>query len=156
MPTSVLLVAERAVTYAGTIVPTPQRVLDVGPGYGKYGVLLREYLDPTPVIDAVEAWLPYIHDHGLEGIYREVMWCRAEDIHDDDLATYDLVMMGDVIEHMEKDGRKFDAIILDPPPTEAHVSHWTLDDFQSTGRLQRHEVSYGAHIVRLAPLGSAP
>ena len=67
MPSGVLLVAERTVTLAGTIQPTPQRILDVGAGYGKHGVLLREYLDPTPTVHGVEAWEPYVKAHRLEG-----------------------------------------------------------------------------------------
>jgi cyclopropane fatty-acyl-phospholipid synthase-like methyltransferase len=170
MPTSVLLVAERAITFAGTIQPAPRRILDVGPGWGKYGVLLREYLDPTPMwVDAVEAWPPYIVDHRLEGIYDTVHHGFAEDLDDVLLMDYDLVTMGDVIEHMEKDAA-LDflsrcpgwVVIATPvvhfhtdeglPPTEAHVSHWTMDDFNKTGRVNRHEVSYGALIVRLSPL----
>lgn len=169
MPTSVLLVAERAVTFAGTIAPTPRVVLDVGPGFGKYGVLIREYLDPTPTrVDAVEAWEPYIAEHRLEGIYDRVRKGYAERLPADELAGYDLVTMGDVIEHMPKgDALAFLArcpgwiVIATPvdhfhtdadlPPTEAHVSHWTRDDFEGTGRLDRYEQSYGAQIVRLAP-----
>lgn len=168
MPTSVLLVAERAITYAGTITPTPRTVLDIGPGYGKYGVLLREYLDPTPDIDAVEAWAPYVADHRLRGIYDNVLVDRAENLSRTELHFYDLVMMGDVIEHIEKqaalaflDCCRGWVVIATPvehfdtgpdlPPTEAHVSHWTFADFEATGRLDRHEIAYGAHVVRLAP-----
>lgn len=169
MPTSVLLVAERAITYAGTIAPTPRTVLDVGPGYGKYGVLLREYLDPTPVrIDAVEAWEPYIVEHRLDGIYNAVANQPAEAVEAHLIGAYDLVMMGDVIEHIEKEAAldfldrcRGWVVIATPvehfdtgpdlPPTEAHVSHWTFADFEATGRLDRHEIAYGAHVVRLAP-----
>jgi hypothetical protein len=76
--------------------------------------------------------------------------------------------MGDVIEHMPKpDALAFLdrcpgwVVIATPvdhfdtgeglPPTEAHVSHWTVADFAATGRLDRHEESYGALIVRLSP-----
>lgn len=169
MPTSVLLVAERAVTFAGTITPTPKVVLDVGAGFGKYGVLLREYLDPTPLVDGVEAWQPYIRPNKLHGIYRRLHACRAEDLDADTLAVYDLVNMGDVIEHMDRqDALDFLGrcpgwvVIATPldhfdtgpglPPTEAHVSHWAEDDFAATGRLDRYEVSYGAQIVRLSPI----
>jgi hypothetical protein len=169
MPTSVLLVAERAVTYAGTIHPTPRRVLDIGAGFGKYGVLLREYLDPTPdVVDGVEAWEPYIRPHRLNGIYRRLYSCPAQDIDPDTLAGYDLVVMGDVIEHIDKAiaiefldrcpgwiviATPVDHFDTDPglPPTEAHVSHWAVADFAKTGRLDRHEESFGALIVRLSP-----
>ena len=79
MPTSVLLLAERAVTLAATITPTPRTVLDVGAGYGKYGVLLREYLDPTPEVWGVEAWPPYVDAHRLAGIYDRRCKSRSAD-----------------------------------------------------------------------------
>lgn len=169
MPTGVLLAAERAVTMAGTITPTPKLVLDVGCGYGKYGVLLREYLDPTPQVHGVEMWVPYVGDHRLAGIYDMLMVGDALELPADKLAQYDMVMMGDVIEHMEKDAalqflsRCTGWVVIatpviffethgDLPPTEAHVSHWDRTDFESTGRLEHYEEMYGCIIARLRPL----
>lgn len=168
MPTGVLLVAERAVTFAGTISPTPKKILDVGCGYGKYSVLLREYLDPDPVVDGVEAWEPYVKKHGLKKLYHKLYVSDVLDLTQEELDEYDLVMMGDVIEHIEKEpaiellsrikgwviiATPFDHFHTDEglPPTEAHVSHWTIEDFANTGRLERYEVCYGAHLARLRP-----
>ena len=170
MPTGVLLVAERAVTFAGTLNPTPKKILDVGCGYGKYSVLLREYLDPDPIVDGVEAWEPYVKKFRLKSLYHKVYVDDVLNLPQETLDLYDLVMMGDVIEHIEKQdaiellGRikgwiviatPFDHFHTDEglPPTEAHVSHWTQEDFENTGRLDRYEVSYGSHVVRLSPLG---
>lgn len=168
MPSGVLLVAERTITLAGTIHPNPSKVLDVGCGYGKHGVLLREYLDPTPVVHGVEAWEPYVEAHRLRAIYDEVFVQDVCSFTEEELACYDLVVMGDVIEHIEKQAA-FDLlnrisgwiVIATPvehfntgpdlPPTEAHISHWTRQDFESTGRLQHYEHRYGAQIVRLLP-----
>jgi hypothetical protein len=169
MPTGNLLVAERAITFAGTIQEDIKRALDVGCGYGKYGVLLREYLESHPVVDGVEAWEPYVKDHNLKGIYNKLFIDDVTNLSDKTLSVYDLVMMGDVIEHIEKKsaikllGRipgwiiictPFDHFHTDSslPPTEAHVSHWTKQDFIDTGRLDRYEVSYGSHLVRLSPI----
>ena len=86
----------------------------------------------------------------------------------DGARAHDMVMMGDVIEHIEKEAAldfldhcRGWVVIATPvehfdtgpdlPPTEAHVSHWTLADFEATGRLDQHEIAYGAHVVRLAP-----
>lgn len=166
MPTGVLLAAERAVTMAGTIQPTPSLVLDVGCGYGKYGVLLREYLEPTPVVHGVEAWQPYVEQHKLRGIYDHLYVGDALDLSPSVVNVYGLVMMGDVIEHMPKDKAlnfltmcKGWVVIATPvhffethgdlPPTEAHVSHWSREDFESTNRLDHYEESYGCIIVRL-------
>ena len=170
MPSGVLLVAERTITLAGLIQPNPQLILDVGAGYGKHGVLLREYLDPTPTVHGVEAWEPYVEAHRLRGIYDELHVRSVLDFTEDELAPYDLVVMGDVIEHFEKpDALELLARIkgwlviatplvhfhTDPhlPPTERHLSHWTRADFEATGRLDHYEERYGALIVRLRPQG---
>jgi predicted TPR repeat methyltransferase len=72
-------------------------VLDVGPGIGTYADLLD---DLVPVIDAVEVWQPYIAEFDLPGKYRRV-------IHGDVRAhaefDYDLIVFGDVLEHMSRD-----------------------------------------------------
>lgn len=168
VPTGVLLVAERTVTLAGTVQPAPKRILDIGCGYGKHGVLLREYVHPTPIVDGIEAWEPYVDAHRLRGIYDHLIVGDALDLAADELAPYDMVVMGDVIEHMGKDaavdllGRIPGWVIIATPvihfhtdeglpPTEAHVSHWTRADFEDTGRLDHYEERYGAIICRLRP-----
>lgn len=168
MPTGVLLVAERTVTLAGTVPTAPKKILDVGCGYGKHGVLLREYVHPTPEVHGVEAWEPYVDAHRLRGIYDHLIVGDALNLRAEQLDQFDMVVMGDVIEHMEK-GAALDflgrirgwVIIATPvlhfhtdeglPPTEAHVSHWTRTDFESTGRLDHYEERFGAIICRLAP-----
>lgn len=170
MPTGVLLVAERTVTLAGTVQPAPRTILDIGCGYGKHGVLLREYVHPTPQVHGIEAWEPYVKPHRLEGIYDHLRVGDALELTSHELAQYDMVVMGDVIEHMEKDAalallQRIPGwvIIATPvnhfhtdeglPPTEAHVSHWTRDDFEGTGRVDWYEERYGAIITRLSPNG---
>ena len=168
MPTGVLLVAERTVTLAGTVPTAPAKILDVGCGYGKHGVLLREYVHPTPEVHGIEAWEPYVDAHRLRGIYDNLIVGDALDLTAQQLDQYDMVVMGDVIEHMDKDaaldflGRiRGWVIVATPvlhfhtdeglPPTEAHVSHWTRADFDGTGRLDHYEERFGAIICRLAP-----
>lgn len=164
-----------------------RRVLDVGPGHGKASVLLREYLsDPPDTIDAVEAWEPYVTRFNLDGLYDRVYvgdvtaatWrgvdgdlVGAQDV----LARYDLVLMGDVIEHIPLDAamgllRRIPGRVVictpvdffenDPlgihPHTEEHVSHWTQTEWDSIGAFRSVEVCYtvlGGWIVRLGPLG---
>lgn len=90
----------------------PQSLLDIGVGFGKYGVLAREYLemwdgryihkksDWTRRIDGIEAYKDYltpVHDYIYDHIYigdaKEVV--SKLDTH------YDLVLMIDVLEHFE-------------------------------------------------------
>jgi 2-polyprenyl-3-methyl-5-hydroxy-6-metoxy-1,4-benzoquinol methylase len=168
MPTGNLAVAVRHIEIAASIRPVPKRVLDIGCGYGKYGVLLREYLDGLPRVDGVEAWQPYVKPHRLVGIYDDLYVTDALTLTEVFLDAYDLVNMADVIEHMEKQaGIDFLArcrghVLLNTPvaffhngeglpPTEDHVSHWTYDDFHATGRLQHHEEFIGGHIALLGP-----
>jgi hypothetical protein len=162
-----------------------RRVLDVGPGFGKAAVLLREYLnEPPKVIDAVEKWAPYVEQFHLARLYDRVwtgdvteeVWTRGRsNFHAADLLPgYDLVLMGDVIEHIETEaafellaripGR---VVICTPveffdndpagvhPVTEQHVSHWTEATWRRLAQIRPLEVRYerlGGWIVRTAPL----
>lgn len=172
MPSGVLLVAERTITLAGTVQPNPRCVLDIGAGYGKHGVLLREYLDPTPIVHGIEAWEPYVEAHKLRGIYDELFVRDALTLTSEELYPYDMIVMGDVIEHMDKQAA-LDLIARAPhawfviatpvihfntdpslPPTERHISHWTREDFLPTDRVDYTEESYGALLVRLRPLSN--
>lgn len=141
------------------------RILDVGPGRGKYGLLLREYVDPTLVIDAVEAEQRYITPR-LRAVYDSVFW---EDVthFNDRLDNYDLVLMIDVIEHMSKitalellERIKGWVVICTPQewfqnpehhefPYEKHRSHWTAEDFGD--RLEHDASQLGGLLVRLKP-----
>lgn len=73
--------------------PKGAECLDVGACDGEYANLLGEYL----TMDAVEVWEPNIKDHKLKDKYRMVV---CEDIRDFKYIHYDLVIFGDVIEHM--------------------------------------------------------
>ena len=91
----------------------PKTVLELGIGYGKYGVLLREVLDAMhgrcrpdqweARIDGVEAW----------EAYRNPCWDAYSNIDIADFgksehADYDLVLMIDSLEHLEpQQGREF-------------------------------------------------
>lgn len=81
----------------------PATVLDVGPGMGKYGQMLKKHV-PTAHVDAVEAFEPYINHYGLPSIYNSVI---VKDIREHDNFNYDLIIFGDVLEHMtEADAKK--------------------------------------------------
>lgn len=81
----------------------PKKVLDVGPGHGKYARLIRSVLDDKTIIDAVEIDKSYIKDFKLKELYGTVYNCSIQDFMEKELGSeYDLVIFGDVIEHLKK------------------------------------------------------
>ena len=147
----------------------PTSILDVGIGFGKWGHLFREYTeivhaesDPGRYrrenwkvrIDGVEGFQSYItpmheylYDHLYVGDMREEV---------PRLGVYDLIFLGDVIEHVTKaDGlellracldRAVKAVLVTTPATfveqgavcdnqlERHRSSWAASDFHALGR----------------------
>lgn len=74
----------------------PSNILDVGAGRGVYPIILFPYL-PNVIFDAVEIWEPYINNFNLKNKYRNIF---IEDIRNIDNFKYDLVIFGDVLEHI--------------------------------------------------------
>jgi len=162
MPTSNLAIWPAIVTLIDAV--HPKSVLDVGPGYGKGGTLVREYCRSVETIDAVEAWEDYVTAR---------MICIYDQVFHDDvcrwpterLGDYDLVLMSEVIEHLEKpDGLDLldripgYVVITTPmeffdngpnlPPTETHRSLWSIGDFGD--RVEADASMLGGVVVRLA------
>lgn len=138
----------------------PQTVLDIGVGFGRWGILMREFLEIWDdsnykgewkrTIDGVEIFSGYIkeyHKYFYSNIYEEdalsfIKRCENK---------YDLINIGDVIEHLEKkDGEEFIKLALEKSnfvlinipigkyweqrgtlenPHEEHKSIWYNDDF---------------------------
>lgn len=71
-------------------------VLDVGPGRGTYARVLAPL---SLTMDAVEIWQPYIARYQLRSKYRIV---TVRDIRKWRKFDYDLVIFGDVLEHMTR------------------------------------------------------
>jgi len=142
----------------------PASMLDIGPGFGKYGFLSREYLESwfgsnklyqfTHRIDAVEFCEDYIspvHRFIYDNIYignveTELMKLPAH---------YELSLLIDVIEHFSlEEGKKIiariltkaDSVIISTPKhfipqtaiygneKETHLSLWKKRDFREFGR----------------------
>lgn len=136
----------------------PRTVLDVGVGHGKWGFLAREYTDIffnryerkdwLVTIDGVEAF-PQYETPTYHYAYNKVYFGNIIDVLPT-LPDYDLVIVGDVIEHFPKEQgqallqalRKKAAFILLSSPTrffqqeilgndfETHHSLWSWRDFQ--------------------------
>jgi len=90
----------------------PKSILDIGVGFGKYGMLAREYLELWDgrniynewkvKIDGIEVFSQYknpIYDY----IYNNIYFGNASEIVSLLGNKYDLALMIDVIEHFDKD-----------------------------------------------------
>jgi hypothetical protein len=88
----------------------PRSVLDLGVGFGKYGVLLREKLDIesgrlTPErwsvrIDGVEGFEGYCNP--IHGFVYNRLWFEDFSKDPDKYRDYDLVLLIDSLEHLDK------------------------------------------------------
>lgn len=139
--------------------------LDIGPGAGKYGRLIRTQF-PGACIEAIEPDRSYVSDFNLTEIYDEIAITSAIEIVDchPDYHT-ECVLIGDSIEHMKKSVgvdllhyllyRSKKILVVVPNKyvqyswnghaAEAHRSAWGREDF----RALRHRW-YAKGYMRLA------
>jgi SAM-dependent methyltransferase len=71
-------------------------ILDIGAGAGYYSKLLKHIF---PNMDAIEIFEPYIGAYQLESKYKNV-W--NENVLTFEFDHYDIILMGDVLEHIEE------------------------------------------------------
>src|ERR671921_274943 len=140
----------------------PNSVLDIGSGYGKFGVLCREYLELwdgrqkyefEKRIDCVEVFEEYItplHRYVYNNVYNKNILDLVSSLD----YKYDLILLIDVLEHFEKkEGSDLLKTLLEnnkgilistpkkPSPQkdafgniyETHRSQWTNNDLLSLG-----------------------
>lgn len=156
----------------GKALPSPDlSVLDIGFGFGKWAFLIRDTFDVMVAQHFVKNdWK--IHITGVEPfekcitsiqkeLYNEII---KDDIRNitDKLGQYDLIIMGDVIEHLERDEAKdllkklfehTNNIIVSTPlgfmpqadwagnKYEIHRSGWQPEDFSEHTIVEQHIVS---------------
>ena len=79
--------------------PGKTRILDIGAGQGKYRVVFADY----PAMDAVEIFEPYVVQNMLHELYNTVYIGDAAEIMDvfPDGTHWDIIILGDVLEHLE-------------------------------------------------------
>ena len=78
----------------------PRRMLDVGPGYGKYGFLFRERVDDfrwERVLHGIDVFAGYLERSRMSGLYDHHFIGHFLEV--EILEQYDLVLMVDVLEH---------------------------------------------------------
>jgi 2-polyprenyl-3-methyl-5-hydroxy-6-metoxy-1,4-benzoquinol methylase len=160
MPTSASEAIPYIVEFLREEVPHPKRILDVGVGFGKLGFLIRDYFEAKDHLRLTkDEWR--IKIVGIE-IYRKYISELQKYIYDqiligdvfDKLPTlgkFDVALLGDILEHFEKeDGHRLLAelfkhtknIVVSTPSgykaqsriggnsNEAHKSGWTMKDFK--------------------------
>jgi len=89
----------------------PETILDVGVGFGRYGFLCREILDVWSSryfkkdwkvrIDGVEIFPDFITD--VHRYLYDSIFIEDINVFINKMDNYDLVIFGDVLEHMQKD-----------------------------------------------------
>lgn len=140
---------------------SPMSILDIGTGFGKYGVLCREYLELWDGrhnyseflrrIDGVEVFGDYITPlHKF--VYNNIYISDIMEVLDKIESRYDLVLLIDVLEHFDKHQgenllhkilHKNGGVLISTPKKpssqkdvfnnvyETHRSKWTKNDLSS-------------------------
>lgn len=83
----------------------PKSIVDVGAGLGTYAHLLRPVL-PEAIFTAIEIYPKNIEQFKLHELYDQVLCMDVREMFSFGKET-DLVIFGDVLEHMEKDDAIF-------------------------------------------------
>ena len=96
MPYSYSLFKKEVEQHLLSIVNKDSKVLDVGPGSGTYGRMLKGVC----TIDAVEIHEPYVHQFNLYDFYNDIY---IGDVCKFDIHPYDYLSLGDVLEHLTLD-----------------------------------------------------
>lgn len=80
-------------------------ILDIGCGEGTYPVLVKEKYQilKNSIWYGVEAWKEYIDEFNLSSLYNVLLNEDARKLDWSKLPKLDLVIFGDVLEHMSKD-----------------------------------------------------
>lgn len=77
----------------------PENILDVGVGAGNLEYYVRSNLGTSIQLDGIEVWKPYISEFNLLERYNNLFVIDAREWKN---WNYDLVMFGDVLEHMSE------------------------------------------------------
>jgi hypothetical protein len=144
----------------------PEKVLDVGVGFGKWGILCREVLELYKKRVHPSTWTVQIDGIEINEPYRNPLWELAYDrvyIGDvlevlDLLDRYGLILCCDVIEHLDKEMGKVllaklcdhgDLVVITSPrgfapqgaiydnEHERHLSGWTAQDFDGVPHIYK-------------------
>jgi hypothetical protein len=143
----------------------PRSILDVGVGFGKWGHLFREYTDILEAerdparyerrhwqvrIDGIEGFADYLTEMHRY-LYNELHVGDARELLPT-LGNYDLIFLGDIIEHLDKaDGRRLLRLALERANKAVMVStpkHETGQGALCANDLERHRSLWSARDFR--------
>jgi len=138
----------------------PKSILDIGMGFGKWGVLFREMLDvwnwriePSEWkvrIDGIEGYKKYhnpIHDF----VYNDVLFEDVRKIDWVTVSSYDLICIFDVIEHLPKvDGYSLLSKLISITNRAIYVTTPLPEDF-SPSRHGKHGDDLEGHVEAWTP-----
>lgn len=145
----------------------PASVLDIGIGFGKWGVLAREYTDVNKGRCNKKQWRVRIDGIEIFPAYESVLWAVYDKVHIGNVVTvlpklgdYDLIMAIEILEHLSRpDGLSMLARIkakskhfvvsysnsVSVPvfgnKLEEHISKWEPADFPGCRLLCEHGLS---------------
>jgi hypothetical protein len=164
----------------------PRSILDVGVGFGKWGIVAREYLEAWQGRFRREEWKVRIEGIEIFDDYRNPVWDAAYDkIHIGDanrlvpaLGQFDVGLICDVIEHIDKStGRELlnqllghcRTVIVTTPisfwpqeeehgnPHQKHLCLWRSEDFDGySGRIVELASTFAAVIEAKSGDDQAP
>lgn len=112
----------------------PMNTLDIGAGFGKYGILIKEALLSIQAEENSDIYpkknfrlvacenSPYFINQGLlQNIYDEVCEKSALDLTEDELSQFDLILLIDVVEHWTRQ-QYVDFMMRVPATTKVLIS----------------------------------
>jgi hypothetical protein len=124
----------------------PYSVLDVGAGSGTYARRLQHLCTPSAWWAAVEIWEPYVEKYGLRELYHTVEVADARTWQPE--RKYNVCILGDVLEHMEKEEaiavfermrKHADHVVISIP-----LGHYPQDEYEGNP-YERHVTDNWSH-----------
>ena len=149
----------------------PATVCDIGPGAGKYGRIVRHRAAEdgfSTRVTAVEIDDSYVREFGLADIYDDIIIGDAVNLINSPRLRFDLVIIGDCIEHMRKSAgvdllsflmyRAGYICVIYPDEyiqddweghaAEAHISTWSAEDFKGWKTIHHVRANMNLFVIK--------